>query len=154
MVIKKAIFPGTFDPFTKGHEEVVRKALSIFEEVIIAIGHNSSKSNRMFDINLSINHIGSIFPDESVKIIPFEGLLTDFCVTKGSSFIIRGIRDTRDFEFEKSMATMNHDLSGIETVFFITGKSNAAINASMVREIYINGGDLSLFVTNVHELIK
>ncbi|MFM7565443.1 MAG: pantetheine-phosphate adenylyltransferase [Flavobacteriales bacterium] len=153
MGIKKAIFPGSFDPFTKGHEEVVRKALQVVDEVIIAIGSNSGKTKRLFDIERSKKHIQSLFLNQPVQIMPFEGLLTDFCQAQHGSFIVRGLRDTKDFEFEKALATMNHDLAGIETLFLLTGKSYAAINASMVREIYLNGGDLNLFVTNAHELI-
>lgn len=153
MGIKKAIFPGTFDPFTKGHEEVVRKALNIVDEVIVAIGNNSGKSKRMFEIENCIKHIQSLFPNQPVRVVSFQGLLTDFCASQGGSFIVRGLRDTKDFEFEKSLATMNHDLSGIETLFLLTGKSHSAINASMVREIHMNGGDITLFVTNAHELI-
>lgn len=147
-----AVFPGSFDPFTKGHESVVKKALTLFDEVIVAIGYNTSKVY-LFDIEDRKNHIRSIFKDERVIVETFDGLTVDYCKKKNAQFIVRGLRDTKDFEYEKNIAQMNVDISGIESVFFMTEPQFAAINATIVREIYKSGGEIDLFVTNSELLV-
>lgn len=147
------LFPGSFDPFTKGHEAVVNKALQLFDEVIIGIGTNTSKSY-MFSLEKRQQHIRSLFPDnEKVKIETYQKLTVDFCKEVGAEYIIRGLRDSKDFEYEKSIAHMNHDISGIETVFFLTDQQYGAINSTIIREIFRNGGNISPFVTNPHLLV-
>jgi pantetheine-phosphate adenylyltransferase len=146
------LFPGSFDPFTKGHEAVVRKALELFDEIIIAIGTNSSKTYQ-FELSKRMNQIQSLFEKDNVRIVTYQKLTVDLCKEMGASHIVRGLRDSKDFEYERSIAQMNNQLSGIETVFFLTDPEYAAINATIVREIYKNNGDISLFVTNAHLLV-
>jgi pantetheine-phosphate adenylyltransferase len=146
------LFPGSFDPFTKGHEAAVRKALGLFDEIIIAIGTNSSKTYQ-FELPKRMNQIASLFEGEAIRIVTYQKLTVDLCKEMGASHIIRGLRDSKDFEYERSIAQMNNQLSGIETVFFLTDPEFAAINATIVREIYKNNGDISLFVTNAHLLV-
>ena len=150
---KIGLFPGSFDPFTKGHEAVVKKALKIFDEIIIAIGVNSSK-NYQFELQKRILHIESLFLNgEAVQVVTYNKLTVDLCKDMYVTAIVRGLRNTVDFEFEKSIAHMNESLSGIETVFLLTDQEFAAINATIVREIFKNNGDISQFVTNVHLLV-
>ncbi|MFN6013254.1 MAG: pantetheine-phosphate adenylyltransferase [Flavobacteriales bacterium] len=146
------LFPGSFDPFTKGHEAVVRKALELFDEIIIAIGTNSSKTYQ-FELSKRMNHIQSLFEKDAIRIVTYQKLTVDLCKDIGASHIVRGLRDSKDFEYERSIAQMNNQLSGIETVFFLTDPEYAAINATIVREIYKNNGDISHFVTNNHLLV-
>ena len=151
---KIAVFPGSFDPFTKGHESVVRKALELFDEVVIAIGFNTSKTY-LFDLESRKAHIASIFvQNKNVRIEQYQGLTVEYCKIIGAQFIVRGLRDTKDFEYEKNIAQMNLDISGIESVFFMTKPEYAAINATIVREIYKSGGKINLFVTNSEKLVK
>jgi pantetheine-phosphate adenylyltransferase len=150
---KIGLFPGSFDPFTKGHEAVVRNALNLFDEIIIAIGVNSSK-NYLFELEKRKNHIRSMFENESrLRIETYSSLTVDFCKEIGATHIVRGLRDSKDFEYERSIAHMNTALSGIETVFLLTNQEYSAINATIVREIYKNKGDISLFVTNANLLV-
>lgn len=151
---KTAVFPGSFDPFTKGHECIIHKALNLFDEVIIAIGQNTSK-NYLFDLENRKEHIESIFENESrVKISVFTGLTVTFCKAVNAEFIVRGLRDSKDFGYERSIAQMNYEISGIESVFFMTVPEYTAINSTIVREIYKSGGEIDLFVTNSEILVK
>lgn len=150
---KIGLFPGSFDPFTKGHHAVVRKSLALFDEVIIGIGINTSK-NYLFDLEKRKEHIRSHFEDnEAIRIEIYQKLTVDFCHEIGAEFIIRGLRDAKDFEYEKAIAHMNHAISGIETVFFLTDQEFGAVNSSIIREIHRNGGDISPFVTNPDLLV-
>lgn len=149
---KIGLFPGSFDPFTKGHEAVVKKALHLFDEVIIAIGVNSSKTYQ-FDLQKRMMQIESLFPNQPIKLVTYNKLTVDLCKEMGAGFIIRGLRDSKDFEYERSIAHMNETLAGIETVFFLTDQNYSAINATIVREIFKNNGDISHFVTNAHLLV-
>lgn len=146
------LFPGSFDPFTKGHEAVVRKALGLFDEIIIAIGTNSSKTYQ-FELSKRMNQIQSLFEKDAIRIVTYQKLTVDLCKEMGASHIVRGLRDSKDFEYERSIAQMNNQLSGIETVFFLTDPEYAAINATIVREIFKNNGDITHFVTNAHLLV-
>lgn len=149
---KIAVFPGSFDPFTKGHETIVQEALLLFDEVIIAVGVNSKKKY-LFSLERRIEHIRSLFDSEKIKVVSFQGLTVDLCREMDARFIVRGLRNSIDFEYEKSIAHMNKDLSGIETVFFLTAPNYAGINSSIVREIYLNEGDISKFVTKPEMLV-
>lgn len=150
---KIGLFPGSFDPFTKGHEAVVKKALKIFDEIIIAIGVNSSK-NYQFDLQKRILHIESLFQNgEAVQVVTYNKLTVELCKDVNATAIVRGLRNTVDFEFEKSIAHMNESLAGIETVFLLTDQEFAAINATIVREIFKNKGNIDQFVTNSHLLV-
>ncbi len=149
-----AVFPGSFDPFTKGHECVIEKALDLFDEVVIGIGQNTSKKY-LFSIDQRKRHISSIFEQhEKVRVSEFSGLTVTFCKSIGAQYIVRGLRDSKDFGYERSIAQMNHEISGIESVFFMTVPEYTAINSSIVREIHKSGGDISLFVTNSDILVK
>ena len=150
---KIGLFPGSFDPFTKGHEDIVLKSLPLFDEVIIGIGINSTK-NYLFDLDKRIQHIESLFKNQpAVSIKTYQKLTVDFCHDIGAQFIIRGLRDSKDFEYEKSIAHMNSALSDIETIFLLTDQKYGAINSSIVREIFKNNGSIDLFVTNSSLLV-
>lgn len=150
---KIGLFPGSFDPFTKGHEVVVRKSLDLFDEVIIGVGVNSSKKY-MFDLDKRMAHINSLFINEpNVRVAQFQTLTVNFCKEIGASHIIRGLRDSKDFQYEKSIAHMNFDISGIDTVFFLTEQKYSAINSTIIREIQKNGGPIDSFVTNPNLLV-
>ena len=153
MIHKIGLFPGSFDPFTKGHEVIVRKSLTLFDEVVIGIGVNSQKTY-MYDLDKRIEHINSLFTaEENIRVEDFQSLTVDFCKVIGANHIIRGLRDSKDFQYEKPIALMNKDISGIETVFFLTDQKYSAINSSIVREIDKNGGSINAFVTNPHFLV-
>ena len=147
-----AVFPGSFDPFTKGHESVTRRALDLFDEVIVAIGVNTSKSP-LFDLEKRKQHISTLFDNGRLSVVDFSGLTTKLCKEKGAQYIVRGLRDGKDFDYEKSIALMNETMSGIQTVFVLTEPEFGAINASIVREIVKSGGDINQFVTNADQLV-
>lgn len=151
---KIGLFPGSFDPFTKGHEIVVRKSLPFFDEVVIGVGVNSKKTY-MFSLESRMKHMQHLFADSpQVRTEEFQKLTVDFCKDLGASHIIRGLRDSKDFDYEKSIAHMNKSISGIETVFFLTDQEYAAVNASIIREIHKNGGPIEAFVTNPEMLVS
>ncbi|NBR13623.1 MAG: pantetheine-phosphate adenylyltransferase [Flavobacteriales bacterium] len=151
--MKKGLFPGSFDPFTKGHEAVVLKSLDLFDEVVIGIGINSKKQY-LFDIEKRITHISSLFSAHpKVKIQTYQMLTVDYCKEIDAQYIIRGLRDAKDFEYEKSIAHMNHAISGIETVFFLTNQEYSAVNSSIIREMYLNHANISPFVTSPELLV-
>ncbi|MDX2361528.1 MAG: pantetheine-phosphate adenylyltransferase [Crocinitomicaceae bacterium] len=150
---KIGLFPGSFDPFTKGHEVVVKKSLQIFDEVIIGVGINSTK-DYMFALDKRIKHIEALFENEpNIRVEQFQSLTVDFCKEIGANNIIRGLRDSKDFQYEKSIAHMNFDISGIDTVFFLTEQKYSAINSSIIREIHKNGGPIGSFVTKPEILV-
>lgn len=147
------VFPGSFDPFTKGHEDIVRRFVPLFDEVIIAIGVNSKKQY-MFTQESRQNHIEELFKDESkVSVETFQGLTVDFCKQKKAQYLLRGIRNATDADYERSIAQMNQQLSGIETLFLMCDAALSPINSSIVREIKKNNGDISAFVTKDELLI-
>ncbi len=150
---KIGLFPGSFDPFTKGHEVVVTKALTLFDEVIIAIGVNSKKTY-LFDLDKRVKHIEVLMVNyPNVRVMTYQKLTVEFCKEVGANFIVRGLRDSKDFEYEKSIAHMNAEISEIETVFLLTAQKFGAINASIVREIYRNNASIEPFVTNPNLLV-
>ena len=139
--MKKAIFPGTFDPFTLGHLDILNRSRLIFDEVIIGIGKNSDKKS-MFSVEDRINFIQSVVGEsDNVKVISYEGLTIDFCKNVNANFIVRGVRNNGDFEFEKVIARTNRLLSKIETVFLLTSAQTSFISSSIVRELIENNGD-------------
>src|SRR5690554_695248 len=151
---KTAVFPGSFDPFTKGHECIIDKALNLFDKIVIGIGQNTSKKY-LFDLENRKRHIASIFKDvDKVSVLDFSGLTVDFCKSINADFIVRGLRDSKDFGYERSIAQMNYEISGIESVFFMTVPEYTAINSTIVREIYKSGGKIDLFVTNSELLVN
>lgn len=144
---KIAVFPGSFDPITKGHEAIVRRGLMVFDEIVIGVGTNTSK-NSMFPIEKRFSFIESVFAKEPrVSATVYEGLTVDFCKRMNANFIIRGLRTSADFEFERAIAQMNHAISpDIETVFIITDPQYSMISSSIIREILKNKGDVKKFV--------
>ena len=153
MMKRVGLFPGSFDPFTKGHEAIAWKALELFDELIIGIGINSRKQY-LFDLEKRKHHIQSLFVGERrISIQVYQELTVTFCKKIGASHIIRGLRDSKDFQYEKSIAHMNFQLVGIETVFLLTNKEYSAVNSSIIREIHLNGSDISSFVTSPNLLV-
>lgn len=151
--MKRGLFPGSFDPFTKGHEVVVKKALKLFDEIVIGVGVNSTKEY-MFDIDKRILHIKSLFKDEpKVRVEPYNKLTVEFCKDIDAQFIIRGLRDSKDYEYERSIAHMNQSISTIETVIFLTDPEFSAISSTIIREIHRNGAKIDQFVTNANLLV-
>jgi pantetheine-phosphate adenylyltransferase len=142
-----AIFPGSFDPITKGHENILRRALPLFDEIIIAIGINNSKQN-YFPMEKRKEWIRQVFADEpKVRIESYTGLTIHFCKKMNATYILRGLRTSADFEFEKSIAQNNKIMAPeIETVFILPIPELSAINSTIVRDIIRNGGDASPFV--------
>ena len=144
---KIAVFPGSFSPFTIGHQSVIEKALPLFDTIIISIGINSEK-NQYFSIEERMQWIKEVYSNNpKIEIKFYEGLTVDFCKKEGADFILRGLRDSYDFKFEKNIAQMNKDLNqDIETIFIITPPELSHISSSLIRDIIKNGGDVSKFI--------
>ena len=143
-----AIFPGSFDPFTKGHEDIVCRGLKLFDEIIIGIGYNSKKHHRYFEINKMVKCIESTFGNnEHIKVMVYNELTAQFASKIGAKYLLRGLRNTTDFEYENSISQVNRYLNDeLETVFLITSPQYAAISSSIIREVHKYGGDLSDFL--------
>lgn len=146
--MKRAIFPGTFDPFTIGHLDILKKSMKIFDEVIIAIGKNHDKKT-MYSVDKRKEFIELVTSKyQNTKVMTYDGLTVDFCKKTKSNFIVRGIRNVGDFEFEKAIARTNRVLSEIETVFLLTSAKTSYISSSIVRDIIKNNGDCSKLIPN------
>jgi len=144
--MKKAVFPGSFDPLTLGHCDIIHKSIDLFDEIILAIGVNSKKES-MFSLDERKQFINEEFSNQSkIKTLTYQGLTVDFCKEINADFIVRGLRNPADFEFEKTIAQTNKKLTGIETVFFLTSPETAYISSSIVREIIVNKGDYTKLV--------
>jgi len=141
------VFPGSFDPVTKGHEEIVRRASSMFDEIIVAIGNNTSKA-AMFSAEQRAKWVESAFIDlANVRIESYEGLTVDFCKRHQANFILRGVRSVIDFEYERAIADMNKSLSNeIETVVLFSDPQWSSLSSTIIREIIKNKGDVSQFL--------
>lgn len=150
---KIAVFPGSFDPITKGHENIVKRALPLFDEIIVAVGVNANK-NYLFPLEKRVEWIKATFNFEpKVSVETYTGLTVRFCLEKQASHIVRGLRNSGDFQFEKGIAQMNRDLvSGVDTIFFVTSPELSAISSSIVRDIIRNDGDVSKFVPNAIDI--
>ena len=144
---KIAVFPGSFDPITRGHESIVLRALPLFDKVIVAIGVNAEKKN-FFPLEKRLNGVRRVFEDHSsVEVITYEGLTVDLCRKMDIRYILRGLRTSADFEFERSIGQMNKKmLPELETVFLLATPELTPLNSSVVRDIIRNGGDISAFV--------
>ena len=146
--MKKAIFPGSFDPITLGHVDIINRGVTLFDEIIVAVGENSSK-DYMFSLEKRINFIKVKFKNNpKVRVMNYSGLTVDFCKEIGVDFIMRGLRNPADFEFEKDIALTNRHLSKLETIFLLTSSQTSFISSSIVREIIKHGGDFKKLVPN------
>jgi len=144
--MRRAIFPGSFDPITLGHVDIINRALPLFDEIIIAIGINADKKY-MFTLDERVKFIKDNYANEPKIIVEtYKGLTIDFCEKKGVDFILRGLRNPADFEFEKAIAQTNRKMSTIETVFLLTSADTSFISSSIVRDILRNGGQVNGFV--------
>jgi pantetheine-phosphate adenylyltransferase len=147
MMKKVAVFPGSFDPFTVGHEAIVKRALSLFDEIIIAVGANALKKS-FYSVDTRKEMISKVFRDEPrVKVDHYEGLTVDYCKKNQAGFLLRGLRTAADFDFERAIAQINRAMApDIESVFILTVPEHTPINSTIVRDIIRSGGDASRFV--------
>jgi len=154
-VVKKAIFPGSFDPFTVGHESIVNRGLEVFDHIVIAVGINSDK-HCLFNVRQRVDFIKTVFADEPrVSVETYDGLTVDFARQLGCSHIIRGLRTSADFEFERAIAQVNRQMTGIDTVFLLTTPEHTPVNSTIVRDILRHGGDASLFLPErIRQMVK
>lgn len=145
--MKTALFPGTFDPFTKGHLDIVRKGLNLFDSVIIAVGENANKKT-MFDLEQRMEWINSCFQhDDRVSVKHYAGLTIHFCKEVGAQYILRGLRTANDFEYEKQIAMVNADLAPtIQTVFVLSEQKYTAVSSTVIRDLILHGGDYSAYL--------
>jgi pantetheine-phosphate adenylyltransferase len=150
---KTAVFPGSFDPFTIGHEGIVRRALAIFDEIIIAVGANALKKS-YYSLETRKIMISKVFKDETrIRVDHYEGLTVDYCMKHGANYILRGLRTAADFEFERAIAQVNKAMAyKIESVFLLTVPEHTPINSTIVRDIIRSGGDASQFVPSAINL--
>lgn len=144
--MRRAVLPGSFDPITNGHYDIIKRALPLFDEIIVAIGVNNDKKY-MFSLEDRKKFIEDTFKNEpKIKVATYEGLTTDFCFKVDAQFILRGLRNPADFEFEKAIAHTNRFLTKLETVFLLTAASTSFISSSIVRDVIRNKGDYSKLV--------
>ena len=143
-----ALFPGSFDPFTKGHQDIVLRGLNLFDEIVIAIGYNSGKNQRYFPIEVMIEKIRTTFAThKNIKVITYSKLTAALAHEHGARYLLRGLRNTTDFEYENSIAQVNKHLNKeLESVFLITSPELAALNSSIIREVHRYHGDVSAFL--------
>ena len=143
---KIAVFPGSFDPITLGHYDIIKRSIPLFDKIIVAIGVNADKKY-MFSLEDRKRFIEESFADEpSISVVVYEGLTIDLCKKIKADFILRGLRNPADFEFEKAIAHTNRKLSKIETVFLLTASKTSYISSSIVRDVIRNGGDYTVLV--------
>ncbi|MFH1121407.1 MAG: pantetheine-phosphate adenylyltransferase [Bacteroidota bacterium] len=154
-MIKRAVFPGSFDPITKGHENIIRRAIPLFDEIIVAVGLNIEKKG-YFRSEDRIRWIETVFADcPKIRVKSYSGLTVDFCREVDASYILRGLRTSADFEFERTVGQVNKKLYPVlETIFLLTTPEYTSINSSIVRDVYKNGGDVSLFIPDAVVLPK
>jgi pantetheine-phosphate adenylyltransferase len=144
--MKRAIFPGSFDPFTIGHHDIVLRGLQLFDEIIIGIGHNINKRDA-FPLEERINAIQRAFNSEPrIKVMAYDGLTVDFAAEQHAQFILRGVRSVQDFEYERNIAEANKQLSGIETILLYTRPEYAHISSTLLRDLHSHGKDISPYL--------
>jgi len=149
---KIAIYPGSFDPITNGHVDLVKRTLGVFDRVIVAIARNPEKDGSLFSLDERLEMIGEVFQGlgKRVKAESFDGLLVDYAKKSGAKVIIRGLRAVSDFEYEFQMAMMNRELEpGLETLFMMTGQDHFYISSRLVKEVVSLGGDISSLVPKI-----
>lgn len=141
-----AIFPGTFDPFTVGHQSIVERALPLVDRMIVAVGVNTQKKP-LITVDKRLQMIDDIFADEpKVEVKSYSGLTMDFAKEVGATTIVRGVRNALDFEYESSIARVNYKISGVDSVFLLTLEEHSSISSTIVRDLLIHGGDVSDFI--------
>lgn len=145
---KVAIFPGSFDPFTKGHEDIVLRGIGLFDEIIIAIGYNSKKQSRYFSVDKMSQYIETAFDSyPNVRVLVYNELTADLARKYDAKYLLRGLRNTTDFEYENSISQVNRDLNpGLESVFLITSPKYAAVSSTIIREVHRYGGDVTEYL--------
>jgi pantetheine-phosphate adenylyltransferase len=147
--MRKAVFPGSFDPLTLGHTDIIKRGLPLFDEIILAIGTNSDKKY-MFSLEERLHFIEETYKnEEKVKVMTYKGLTVDFCKSEGAQFLLRGLRNAADLEFEKAIGQTNFKMSGIETVFFITSSGKSHISSTVVRDVIRHEGNYEFMVPDV-----
>ena len=150
--MKRAIFPGTFDPFTLGHHSIVKRTLTFMDEVLVGIGINEGK-HCLLPVEKRVEMIRQLYADEPrVKVMAYSGLTVDFAKEQEAGFIVRGIRSVKDFEYEEGIADINKKLSGIETIFLFTEPELSSVSSSVVRELLHYGKDVSMFLPEGMEI--
>ncbi|MBX2827182.1 MAG: pantetheine-phosphate adenylyltransferase [Flavobacteriaceae bacterium] len=148
MSTRRAVFPGSFDPITLGHVDIIERALPLFDEIVVAIGENAAKKY-MWSLDERKGFLEKTFSDNpKIKIATYTGLTVEFCRSVGAEFILRGLRNALDFSYEKSIAQTNAKYAGIESIFVISSPGDSHISSSIVRDIARNGGDFSSLVPN------
>ena len=144
--MRRALFPGSFDPITLGHYDIIKRSIHLFDEIVVAIGINADKKY-MFSLEKRTQFIEEAFKNEpKIKVVTYKGLTVDFCKEIKANFILRGLRNPADFEFEKAIAHTNRKLSKIETVFLLTAASTSYISSSIVRDVIRNNGNFTVLV--------
>lgn len=144
--MRKAVFPGSFDPITLGHVDIIKRALPLFDEVILAIGVNADKKY-MFSLDERLAFLKETFTDQpKITVTTYSGLTVDFCKEVQAPYILRGLRNAMDLEFEKAIAQTNYKMSGIETIFLISASGMAHMSSTIVRDVMRNGGDYHFMV--------
>lgn len=147
--MKKAVFPGSFDPLTLGHTDIIDRALPLFDEIILAIGTNSSKKY-MFTLEERLHFLKETYKNETkVKVETYTGLTVDFCKSKDAAFILRGLRNAQDLEFEKSIGQTNYKMAGIDSIFLISSSGKGHISSTVVRDVIHNGGNYEFMVPDI-----
>ncbi|MDT0646104.1 pantetheine-phosphate adenylyltransferase [Zunongwangia sp. F260] len=147
--MRKAVFPGSFDPLTLGHIDIIERALPLFDEIILAIGTNSEKKY-MFSLEERLSFLKEAFKEETkIKVTTYSGLTVDFCKKQEAAFILRGLRNSKDLEFEKTIGQTNFQMAGIDTIFLVNSPGKSHISSTVVRDIIRHGGDYSFMVPDV-----
>ncbi len=145
--MKICVFPGSFDPITSGHEDLVRRALPFFDKIIIAIGVNNQKKT-LFELEKRLSWVEKVFADEPKVVVDhFQNLTAHFCIKVEAKYILRGLRNASDFDYEKTISQINHTIGeGVETIFLISQPSLSHVSSTIVREVIKGGGDVSPFL--------